>query len=159
MKALSIMPFWAGLVLFGEKTVECRTWKTDYRGDLLICASSRRESGFISGMALCVVTLADIVPFTEKHLEAACMLPEEMPEKPSWAWVLEDVGQIEPFPVKGKLHLFDVDDELIQPLWPIESSEHYEQVMREHYLPHVYFAKGDNESREIWSEICGCEVR
>lgn len=40
MKALSVQPYWATSILQKTKTVECRTWKTDYRGDLLICASS-----------------------------------------------------------------------------------------------------------------------
>ena len=157
MKALSIMPYWANLVMLGEKTVECRTWRTDYRGDLLICASSRRNSGCIAGMALCVATLEDIVPFTKKHLDDACMDADEMPDKPSWAWILKDAGPIEPFAVKGQLHLFDVDDALIKPLWPIESQEQSQQVFREHYLPHVWFAKDDDQARDFWADLCGLE--
>ena len=37
MKAISIDSDYAALIAAGEKTVECRTWKTNYRGELLIC--------------------------------------------------------------------------------------------------------------------------
>ena len=40
MKALSIIPWYAMDILEGYKTVECRTWKTNYRGPILICSSS-----------------------------------------------------------------------------------------------------------------------
>lgn len=91
MKALSLMQFWADYDTFEDKTVECRTWQTDYRGDLLIYASSRKMSGFISGMALCVVELTDIEPFTHFHLYDAGMEPDEMPDKPSFAWHLDNL--------------------------------------------------------------------
>lgn len=69
MKALSVQPYWATSILQKTKTVECRTWKTDYRGDLLICASSGPWwAGSIRKHALCVVELLDIVPLRRKHL-------------------------------------------------------------------------------------------
>ena len=158
MKALSLRPFWADYVAFEGKTIECRSWQTSYRGDLLICASSRRESGFICGKALCVVELTEIEPFTFRHLDDAGMEPDEMPDKPSFAWHLGNQRWIEPFAVKGKLHLFDVDDELIHVLPAVETDAQYEQAVREHYLPHVYFAKDDDEAREWWGERAGCVV-
>lgn len=39
MKALSIKQPWASLVATGIKNIECRTWKTNYRGEILICSS------------------------------------------------------------------------------------------------------------------------
>ena len=113
MKALSLQPYWANEVFTGRKTVECRTWKTDYRGDVLICASGNGKfAGLVCGRALCVAHLADIVPFTAEHLEAAGM--DEMPEGNCYAWIFDSVDYILPFKLKGKLHLFDVDDDLIQ---------------------------------------------
>lgn len=38
MKALTIKQPWAGLIISGMKNIENRTWKTDYRGKLLIHA-------------------------------------------------------------------------------------------------------------------------
>lgn len=132
MKAISLTPDWAMLVSGGSKTVECRSWRTDYRGDLLICSSSRRISGTIPGHALCVCTLHDIVPFTKDHLEQACM--SALPEKPSFAWLLSDVRDIKPFPVKGRLHLFDVDDSAIEFLNP-ESEDEADRLFEQFYEP------------------------
>ena len=154
MKALSLTPGWADAVFWGDKTVEVRTWQTDYRGDLLICASSRKQSGFIPGKALCVVTLTDIEPFGPQHCEAAGFEPGEMPDKPSFAWHLSDLQWVEPFDVKGALHLFDVPDEKIVYIDPFESEAEQRRVLRELFLPHVYFARGDDEAREYWAELC-----
>lgn len=143
MKALSVSPWWSTAILQGAKTVECRTWQTNYRGDLLICTSSRREPGGIPGHAICIVELVDIVPFTEDHIDAACMCG--MPGKPSYAWLLGGVEYIEPFPVKGRLHLFDVPDDSIH---IIEGGED-EDVLREVYRPLVYFGD-DPDARDVW---------
>lgn len=43
MKALSLNADFAMLVLLGEKTIECRTWRTNYRCDILICANSKKS--------------------------------------------------------------------------------------------------------------------
>ena len=37
VKALSIYPEPVMDIFMGDKTIEYRTWQTDYRGDLLIC--------------------------------------------------------------------------------------------------------------------------
>ena len=155
MKALSLMPYWADMVLWGDKTIEVRTWQTDHRGDLLICSSSRRQSGFATGCALCVVTLAGIEPFGPEHCEAAGFEPGEMPDRPSFAWHLEDLRWVEPFEVKGSLHLFDVPDDQIRLLEPFEDEAEQERALRELFLPHVYFARGDQEARDYWAMITG----
>lgn len=113
MKAISIRNPHAHFILCDEKTVECRSWKTDYRGDLLICSSANPKiKNTICGHALCVARLDNIEPFTEEHLDKACM--GDMPEGKSYAWHLSNVRVIKPFPVKGKLNLFEVDDSLIE---------------------------------------------
>lgn len=152
MKALSLTPFWALMVMLHEKTIEVRTWQTDYRGDILICASSRKESGGIPGKALCVVELTDIEPLREEHLEAALM--EEMPDKKSYAWHFENLQWVEPFDVKGQLHLFEVPDEKVEYI-ELETDEEYYRILREKFLPHVYFARNDTIAREAWDEILG----
>lgn len=98
MKALSIHPEYAFEILTGEKTTEYRTWKTKYRGNLLICATARKTAGFISGHAVCVVHIADIQQLADE----------------TYAWQLTDLRLIKPFPVKGKLSLYNVDDALIE---------------------------------------------
>jgi hypothetical protein len=123
MKALSIRQPWATFIAVGDKTVECRSWKTDYRGDLLICSSATKQelnwarmsdnerACFPLGQAVCVVTLADVRPFQKSDLKGA--MTDEMPDPSIYAWELENLRYIEPFPVKGKLNFFNVDDEKI----------------------------------------------
>lgn len=106
MKTLSVHPYYAMGIIEGYKTIECRTWKTDYRGDLVICSTQKKHPGTISGHALGVVTLEDIVPFKRKHLEDALMLPEDY-QPGCYAWILTNNRPIVPQPVKGKLSLWN----------------------------------------------------
>ena len=41
MKAVTVKQPWAGLIMAGMKDIENRTWETEYRGKLLIHASSK----------------------------------------------------------------------------------------------------------------------
>lgn len=140
VKALSILPEYAAAIFDGIKTVEWRSWKTDYRGDLLICASSRKHKGCISGHALCMVTLKDVVPFRKKHLEGALMRWKPSPE--GYAWILENVRQIKPFPYKGKLHIYDVDASLVEVMSPIGTKEADEEFNK-YYKPLLIEAGAD----------------
>lgn len=137
-------------VMLGMKTVECRTWKTDYRGDLLICASSRPLPGTIAGHALCVVTLDHIEPFMRKHLGGACF--DEMPQ-PSYAWHFSDLRWVEPLSVKGRLHLFDVDDDLVKYL-PDDMGDR--ECLERFYEPLIKWSSRDTteqETREWWHGV------
>ena len=98
MKALSVHPMYACDIAVGEKPEEYRTWKTEYRGDLLICASQYNDGWcFPRGYALCVADLYDITK-----------------DDDCYAWQLRNIRPIVPFKVKGKLHLYEVDDKLIK---------------------------------------------
>lgn len=46
LKALSIMQPWAWLIAAGHKDIENRTWRTDYRGPVLIHAGLRADPDF-----------------------------------------------------------------------------------------------------------------
>lgn len=151
MKALSLMPEWAMSVLLGWKTVECRTWKTDYRGELLICASSKAWPGSIAKHALCIVNLVDIVPFEKKHLEAAGM--DVMPEEGSYAWVFDGGEWVEPFEVKGKLHIFDVPDEKIKTIPPEIDNV---TALKKYYEPLMTWSNRtvpEEEVRAWWNDV------
>lgn len=103
MKALSVKEPWASLIASGEKTMETRTWKTSYRGDLLICASQRPPSP-VSGCAVAIVELIDCRPMVQgDELWAKCRIYPG-----AYVWVFRNVRTIKPFPVKGKLGLFNV---------------------------------------------------
>lgn len=107
MKAISIKEPWATLIRDGKKTIETRTWKTEYRGKLLLCCSKYPKSE-ISGMAFAIVDLVDIRDMTkEDEYLARC---ERYPNAKSW--ILKNIKKIEPFPVTGQLRLFEVDYEM-----------------------------------------------
>jgi len=122
IKALSVKQPWASLIVDGNKTIETRTWSTSYRGDLLIVSSKEPDRSemftrmrhddrfkpgmiFLLGQALCIARLVDCRPMTAADMVAACCGGS----KQLWAWCLEDVRKIEPFPVKGQLRLYDVE--------------------------------------------------
>jgi len=104
MKALSIRQPWANMIASGKKTIETRTWRTNYRGPLLI-VSSRTPRIDPAGYALAVAELIDCRPMTREDEEKACyqIYPRAQ------AWVLTNIRRIDPFPVNGKLGLYDVD--------------------------------------------------
>jgi hypothetical protein len=104
MKALSVKQPWASLIAQGKKTIETRSWPTDYRGELLI-VSSRFPAIEPAGCAVAVVNLVDCRPMTRADEAAACC--EIYPG--AWAWVLEEVRAVKPWPVRGQLRIFEVE--------------------------------------------------
>jgi len=102
----------ANRVRSGEKTIETRKWRTHYRGPLLICATKQKvyESGKLiepRGVAICIVDMIDCRPMTEDDEVKACFPLFDG----AWAWMLNNLKIIEPFPVKGFLNIFNVDCE------------------------------------------------
>ena len=144
MKAISIRNPFAHFILCGEKDIECRTWQTDYRGDILICSSANpKVKNTICGHALCIARLESIEPFKKEHLDGACM--GEMPESKSYAWHLTDIRVIKPFPVKGKLNFFSVDDNLIEVIDNGDDSltdEEADELYRKYFEPLLYRGRG-----------------
>lgn len=115
MKSISIRNPYANMILCGEKPYEFRTWRTSYRGDLLICSSaSPKIKGMISGHALCVVSLNDIIEVTNKNYRNFGLSREDIEDGKLYAWHLTNVRKIKPVPVKGKLNFYYIDDGLIE---------------------------------------------
>ena len=104
MKAISIHQPYANWVACGYKTIEVRTWKHDYRGELLIC--STLNSGEPAGVALAIVDLTDVRPFEKDDEEAAwCQV-----ETPSYSFVLEWRGLLKHrFEVRGVCKIYNWD--------------------------------------------------
>jgi len=122
---------YAGLIAQGKKTIEMRSWRTDYRGPLLICAGRTSElyfedpyeqtlydAEFPCGVAVGIADLVSIHRFTPGDIEGTgerfvCEYlgedfnPADM-DYDGFAWVLDNARAIEPFPVRGKMGLFDV---------------------------------------------------
>lgn len=136
MKAISLWQPWASLIAVGAKRFETRSWATNYRGPLLICAakgglSKRNFLDFLEdlkeehkiefrnqalpfGEAVCLVDLVDCIR-TENLIEDYRVdLPFGDFSYGRFAWKLENVRAFkEPFPIRGAQGLFEVDDALI----------------------------------------------
>jgi hypothetical protein len=120
VKALSIKNPWAWWIVHGGKDVENRTWKTNYRGRLLIHVSSRLDNSafynypiFYSsqyphyeykkhcGMIIGTVELYDCIENSES----------KWAEPDMWHWLLRNPISFEkPIPAKGKLGLWDCNE-------------------------------------------------
>jgi hypothetical protein len=114
MKALSIKQPWAYLVVSGAKPIENRTWRTSWRGPLLIHASKEiDEDGFdaaenllgakiargplVLGAVIGVVTLVDIVESSGSPWFTG-----------PYGWRLDDARLLaEPVPCSGRLMLWE----------------------------------------------------
>lgn len=137
MKALTVLQPFASLVLGGQKTIETRSWKTAYRGDILICAGRSPHRGTvilplpnfplmycedaiekfpglaIFGVSLCVVELVHCRPLRASDwVKACCFTPPNL-----FAWVLTNVRPVEMKPVRGQQRLFEVPDDEIEYLF------------------------------------------
>jgi len=109
MKCLSVRQPWASMIARGEKTIETRTWPTEYRGDLIIVSSLRpRIDDLPAGQALCIARVVDCRPMTRAdELAARCELYAG-----AFAWVLDNIRPVEPVAVTGKLGLYIPPDGL-----------------------------------------------
>ena len=126
VRCLSVRQPWAGLVVLGEKRIECRSWPTRYRGRILIHAGLRPAETSaalvdavpdhsepilqVRGAIIGYVDLIGCRPATpEDGAAALCRVPE------GWfAWLLNrPVHLQEPFPCRGRLGLPTVNPLLL----------------------------------------------
>jgi hypothetical protein len=106
VKAISIKQPWADMIMNGQKKIEVRTWKTRYRGDIIICASRNPKSDR-SGVALCIAELYDVRKITKIDETDACC---EVDTSKEYAWCLRNVRPLKYFPpAKGKLSIYDIE--------------------------------------------------
>ncbi len=144
MKAISVQQPWAHLIMCGEKEYEYRSWSTDHRGDLLICSSANPKiEDTIPGHALCIVNVTDVIKVTRRNYAALDLDEPPYPGEKLFAWKLEDVRIIKPFPVKGKLNFYYIDDELIEIIDNCDDSltEEEAEALCEKYIFPLFYQK------------------
>ncbi len=132
MKCLSIKNPWAWMIINGKKTMEIRTWKTDYRGRILIHAGLKYDSNFFTfdhGFPTdfeygSIIGCADLVHVKELDFIQYANSSEQhqipiyvknykfpgnlTPPKKCYGWILKDVIKYDdPIPYKGQLGLFN----------------------------------------------------
>jgi hypothetical protein len=118
IKALSIKPPWIELILSGRKIIEVRSWKTNYRGPLLLVSSKSLDPYGASRFPYS----DNLLPALRGHAVGVCWLGEcsMMTSCHEWkalcdyyhglySWFLRGVKPIKPFPVRGRLRLFEVE--------------------------------------------------
>ena len=121
MKAISILQPYAWLIVTGQKDIENRTWRTGYRGPVLIHAGKNypkweyeqdlghygqyptRESmiGGIVGIA----TITDCISHSDSKWFNG-----------PYGFVLKDARKFDMVPMRGQLSFFDVPDEILAQL-------------------------------------------
>ena len=124
MKALSMKQPVPELILNKRKTIETRTWKSDFRGEFYIHASNNLMQGFIDKFSIdesklikgAIVGKASIIDMkvyntvedfkldSHKHLM-------DIPNKlPTYGYILDNIKRLDnPIKLKGKLNFFEVD--------------------------------------------------
>lgn len=126
--ALSIRQPWAELILRNRKTIELRTWSTEYRGHLWVHAGKAADLALDSrfgvsdpprGAFVGRITLEEISPidasrwegWRSEHLDPGSYQPG------LFAWHLSSPERlIHPVPAPGRLNLFKVDEALMERL-------------------------------------------
>ena len=140
MRSISVRNPYATMIMSDQKPYEFRTWRTDYRGDLLICSSANpKMKNMINGHALCLVKLNDVFEVTPKNYKDFGR--DERPDGKLYAWQLTDVRLVKPFAVKGKLNFFETDDSLIEIYddgTDSMSDEEAEEAYNKYYVPFMY---------------------
>jgi ASCH domain-containing protein len=102
VKALSVRAPWAGMIADGRKTLEIRSRRTHYRGELLICESR-------GGGAVAVVELVGCRPFAATDDAASGGVWATHPEaRAHYAWELRLVRRVTSAAIKGRLGFYDV---------------------------------------------------
>ena len=125
MKVLTIREPWATLIIEGYKKYEFRSWKTNYRGKILIHAglsleknnSKKFESynleyskGEIIGEAELVDCILVDEIFNEELLKINPVVYRQSNHSMVYAWKLENIKKYETkIPVKGKLGLWNYE--------------------------------------------------
>ena len=114
MKALTIRQPWASLIAQGDKTIEIRSWRTHYRGPLLITASGKTDDpaqpDLPRSCTICIVDLVDCRQATDADGAGACNEP--WPD--DYAWILANPRPVAELPVKGKLSIWQVPPEIVE---------------------------------------------
>lgn len=129
MKAITIKQPFASLIAEELKEYEFRTWKTKYRGKILIHAGKgidkkamkKFEKYNLKYPIGSIIAIADLTDCIKVDTQFRKMLNEKNPlvysgvtKDPKWegyAFKLENVKKINPIKVNGKLSLWDYDYE------------------------------------------------
>lgn len=129
MKVLSLTEPYATLIKNGVKTIETRSWKTNYRGKLYIHASATKMpkeykenkelmslvdiNNLNYGNIICSCELVDCIKMTDEFINDVRNNRKNeyitgIYSNGRYAWILENIEQLDvPIKAKGKLNIWD----------------------------------------------------
>ena len=127
MKVLTIKEPWATLIIDGYKKYEFRSWKTNYRGKILIHAGMSLERDMLKRFESYNLNCAKGAIIGEAELTDCILVDEELNKKlraidpivygrsnhvETYAWKLENIKMYDdPIYIKGKLGLWNYEGE------------------------------------------------
>ncbi|MEL4896123.1 ASCH domain-containing protein [Crocosphaera sp. Alani8] len=140
IKAISLHPPYASLIKMGLKHFETRSWPTNYRGKLVICAAKKntnqQQSSYSAlaselgidltlhpwgslplGEAIAVCDLVDCIEMTEDFINEQSETEQRCGhwEPGCFAWKLNNVQPLPlPVPIKGKQGLWNIDPDEVE---------------------------------------------
>ncbi|MBE9216722.1 ASCH domain-containing protein [Plectonema cf. radiosum LEGE 06105] len=162
LKAISLWQPYCSLIPLGLKHYETRSWKTNYRGKLLICSTAKStktqyqqylkicnelklptwdETNFPQGQAIALCDLTDCIEMTPEFIaqQSQTEIKSGDWQVGRYAWKLENIQPItEPFAVKGKQGLFDVP------------STNLECYLKQNFIPTHKLKKVQKKSSDCW---------
>lgn len=125
MKALTIKNPWAELIISGYKEYEFRSWKTNYRGKILIHAGINIEKDmlerfqnysleYVCGAIIGEAEITDCIlvdeDFQKELIKKDPIVYGKSNHVETYAWKLENIKKYEnPIFIKGKLGLWNVE--------------------------------------------------
>ncbi len=126
MKALTIKEPWASLIINGYKKYEFRSWKTKYRGKILIHAGMSLEKDaakrfseynleYYKGAIIGEATITDCIlvdtKFNEELRKINPLVYARSNHVETYAWKLENIKKYDkPIYIKGKLGLWNYEE-------------------------------------------------
>lgn len=123
MKVLTIKQPWASLIVNGYKKYEFRSWKTNYRGKILIHAGMSIENDmvlklknynleYIKGAIIGEAEIVDCIlvdeQFNNELIQIDSVVYSKNSHQATYAWKLENIKKYDnPIYIKGKLGLWN----------------------------------------------------
>lgn len=124
LRVLTLKEPWASLIAAKVKTIETRSWKTNYRGEIFIHTGLKKvpvpqevEADYSQlnpypGCIIAKCNLTDCIYMDEEFIKRVKESGIKnyvcgRYEVGRYAWILEDVEYIEPMPARGRLGLWN----------------------------------------------------
>lgn len=131
MKAITIKEPWASMISHGWKTMETRSWATSYRGRIAIHAGKGKadkdwmknvpemmeiiDGDVHPGCVIAYADLVDCIPITEEVINSVKENRTEyisgFYELGRYALVLDNIRKVDPFPVRGRQRIWNLEEE------------------------------------------------